>query len=112
MNRIAYFGTWGRPGHGFVAIQGKFTVEEVRGISKIDHPVYIEAACHEGFKYFVFDDFLGYAVPYSLDDSRPGCISAIFVEHSTHSEDIISVLDSHPELKRRFMRRLPKPSEI
>lgn len=33
MNRIAYYGTWGRPGHGFVAIQGEFTTEEIRSIT-------------------------------------------------------------------------------
>lgn len=112
MNRIAYYGTWGRPGHGFVAIKGEFTADEIRGITNIDSDVYIEATAAEGFHYFIFGDFLGYGIPFSIDDRRPGCISAIFVEYATRSEDIISVLDSHPEIKRRFMRRLPKPSEV
>lgn len=112
MNRIAYFGTWGKPGHGFIAIQGQFTAKEIRGISKIDHPVFIEPTTVEGFHYFCYDHFLGYGIPFSIDDRRPGCISAVFVEYATEAKDIINALDNHPELKRHFLRRLPKPSDI
>lgn len=112
MNRIAYFGTWGKPGHGFVAIQGKFTAEEIKGISKIDHPVFIEATTSEGFHYYGFGNFLGYGIPFSIDDKRPGCITAVFVENATTPEDILNALDAFPELRQRFRRRLPKPLDL
>ena len=112
MNRIAYFGTWGKPGHGFIAIQGQFTAEEIRGISKIDHPVFIEATTVEGFHYFCYDHFLGYGIPFSIDDRRPGCVSAVFVEYATGPSDIINALNAFPELKRRFLRRLPDPEDM
>lgn len=112
MNRIAYYGTWCHPGHNFVAICGEFTAEEVRGISNIDSDVYINATAAQRFHYFSFGDFLGYGIPFSIDDKRPGCITAVFVEHAANPEDILNALDAFPELKQRFRRRLPKPSDF
>lgn len=109
MNRIAYYGTWGRPGHVFVPIRGEFSAEEIRGITNLDSDVYIEATKIQGFHYYGFGDFLGYGIPFSIDDHRPGCITAVFVEHAATAEDILNVLDAFPELKQRFKRRLPKP---
>lgn len=43
---------------------------------------------------------------------RPGCITAVFVEHAATAEDILNALDAFPELKQRFRRRLPKPSDL
>ena len=88
MKRIAYYGTWGRPGHIFVAIRGEFSAEEIRGITNIDSDIYIEATAIEGFHYYGFGNFLGYGIPFSIDDRRPGCITAVFVEHAATPEDI------------------------
>ena len=107
MKRIAYYGTWGRPGHNFMAIRGEFTAEEIRGITNIDSDVYIDPTAAEGFHYYRFGDFLGYGIPFSIDDKRSGCITAVFVEHAATAEDILNALDAFPELKQRFRRRLP-----
>lgn len=112
MNRIAYYGTWNRPGHRFVAIRGEFTAKEIRAISNIDSDVYIDATVAQRFHYFGFGDFLGYGIPFSIDDKRPGCITVVFVEHAATAEDILNALDAFPELKQRFRRRLPKPSDL
>lgn len=112
MNRIAYYGIWGSPGHGFVAIRGRFSAEEIRGITNTDSDIYIEATAADGFHYYGFGDFLGYGIPFSIDDRRPGCITAVFVEHAATAEDILNAIDAFPELRQRFMRRLPKPSDI
>lgn len=112
MNRIAYYGTWGRPGHNFMAIRGEFTAEEIRGITNIDSDIYIDATATEGFHYYGFGDFLGYGIPFSIDDKRPGCITAVFVEHAATAEDILNALNAFPELKQHFRRRLPKPSDL
>lgn len=112
MKRVAYYGTWGRPGHIFVAIRGEFSAEEIRGITNIDSDIYIEATTIEGFHYYGFGNFLGYGIPFSIDDRRPGCITAVFVEHAATPEDILNTLNAFPELKQRFRRRLPKPSDL
>lgn len=112
MNRIAYYGTVGAPGHEFKTINGKFTEEEINNLSKIDSPVYIEATQADGFHYFGYDHFLGYGIPFSIDDRRPGCISVVFVEYASGPQDIINALEAFPELKRRFLRRLPDPGDM
>lgn len=66
----------------------------------------------DGFLYGVFDNFMFYAIPYSRDDKRPGCVSAIFVENAKSSKDIIETIMSDCELRWRFGKRLPKENEI
>lgn len=112
MNRIAYFGTWSRPGHLFMAIRGTFSQQDIDNICKIDSPIYHEAVESEGYHYFGYKDFLGYAIPYSNDDKRGGCITAIFVEHAKSSKDIIEALEQYPDLRNKFRKRPPRPSEM
>lgn len=111
-NRICYFGTRGRAGHFAYPIVGKFTTEEIMVIERIDNPVYHEAMKADGFLYGVFDNFMFYAIPYSKDDKRPGCVSAIFVENARSSKDIREVIMSDCELQWRFGKRLPKENDI
>lgn len=110
--RICYFGTRGRSGHFAYPIVGKFTREEIKNIEKIDHPVYHEAMKADGFIYGRLDNFMYYAIPHSMDDKRPGCISAIFVEFATGSKDIREAILSDPEFRVRFSKRYPKEDEI
>ena len=112
MNRIAYFGTWGRPGHLFRAIRGTFSQQDINNICKIDSPVYHEAIEANGYHYLHYKNFLGYAIPYSADDKRGGCITVVFVENATSANDIIKTLEQHPDLQRRFRKRMPQPSEL
>ncbi len=58
------------------------------------------------------DNFMYYAIPCSKDDKRPGCISAIFVEFATSSNDIREAILSDCELRWRFDKRYPKEDEI
>lgn len=111
-NRICYFGTRGRAGHFAYPIVGNFTKEEIENIEKIDLPVYHEAMKADGFLYGVLDNFMFYAIPYSKDDKRPGCVSAIFVENARGSKDIREVILNDSELWWRFDKRLPKDDEI
>lgn len=112
MNRIAYFGTWGRPGHLFRAIRGTFSQQDINNICKIDSPVYHEAIEANGYHYLHYKNFLGYAIQYSDDDKRGGCITVVFVENATSANDIIKTLEQHPDLQRRFRKRMPQPSEL
>lgn len=111
-NRICYFGTRGRAGHFAYPINGSFTEEELKNIEKIDHPVYHKAMEADGFLYGVLDNFMFYAIPYSMDDKRPGCVSAIFVENAKSSKDIRAAIMSDCELRCRFSKRYPKDNEI
>lgn len=111
-NRICYFGTRGKPGHFAYPIRGEFTTEEIESISKIDNPEYYDAMCGDGFMYGCLQQFMFYAIPYSMDDKRPGCISAIFVENATTPKDIMNAIWEYPELRVRFGKRYPKENEI
>ena len=66
----------------------------------------------DGFLYGALDDFMFYAIPYSRDDKRPGCVSAIFVENAKSSNDIREVIMNDAELRWRFSKRFPKDDEI
>lgn len=112
-SRIAYYGTWGSPGHSFRAIQGEFSAQEIDSLSRIDSWPFHEEMAQEGFCYVFWAQFLGYAIPFSEDDSRPGCVSAIFVEGAQTSSDILSaIFNTHNLfLHSRFRRRLPRTSD-
>lgn len=112
MNRIAYFGTWGRPGHLFKAIRGPFSKQDINNICKIDSPVYHEAIEADGYHYLRYKNFLGYAIPYSEDDKRGGSMTVIFIENAKSAKDIIRALEQFPELQRRFRKPMPQPSEL
>lgn len=112
-NRIAYFGTWGAKGHYFRPIRGSFSEREINALSRIDLPVFHDEMQSNGHCYVKWARFLGYAIPHSVDDKRPGCVSAIFVENVTSSTDIREIiLNADVMLKLRFIKRLPKPNEI
>lgn len=111
-NRICYFGTRGKPGHFAYPIVGNFTAQEIEDISKIDNPVYYNAMAADGFMYGKLYNFLFYAIPYSMDDKRPGSFSAIFVEYATSSKDLKEAIMSDCELRVRFSKRYPKEDEI
>lgn len=111
-NRICYFGTRGRAGHFAYPIVGDFTSEELMAIEKIDAPVYHEMMKSDGFLYGTLGNFMFYAIPYSRDDKRPGCVSAIFVENAKNSNGIREVIMNDCELRYRFGKRYPKENEI
>ncbi len=110
--RICYFGTRGKPGHFVYPIAGDFTRKEIENIEKIDLPIYHEAMKADGFIYGSLENFMFYAIPHSMDDKRLGCISAVFVEFATSSNDIRKAIMSNCELRVRFSKRYPKENEI
>lgn len=110
--RIAYFGTWGTPGHLFRVIRGTFTKRERDAMSNIDMPVFHDAMNQKKYLYVTFERFMGYAIPVSMDDKRPGCVSAIFVEGAESPNDIREIINNADNmLKSRFITRLPKSSD-
>ena len=112
-NRIAYFGTRGQPGHSAYPIVGKFTREELDNICDIDcDRVHHTMSSNGGFCYGTLGNFMFYAIPVSKDDKRPGCITAIFVEGATSSNDIRKAIMNDAELRWRFDKRYPKENEI
>ena len=111
-NRIAYFGTRGQAGHSAYPIVGKFTREELDNICDIDcDHVHHAMSSNGGFCYGTLGNFMFYAIPCSKDDKRPGCITAIFVEFATSSNDIREAIVNDVELLWRFNKRLPKENE-
>lgn len=110
--RVAYFGTWGCKGHYVRAIEGTFTQQELDAFAKVDSPAYHEAMQAEGYTYCLYKDFVGYCIPFSADDKRGGCITAIFVEGAECSQDIRQVIQLDLQLTFQFWKRLPKSSDI
>lgn len=110
--RICYFGTRGKPGHFAYPIVGNFKAEELADIAKIDSPHIYEEMVIDGFVYGRLGSFMYYAIPYSVDDKRPGSFSALFVEFATSSRDIREVILNNTELQWRFSKRIPKEDEV
>lgn len=110
--RIAYYGTRGKPGHFFRPLRGTFSEHETQSLSRVDSAAFHEATAGAGYCYTLWRKFLGYVIPFSVDDRRPGCVSAIFVEGAESSKDICRVINSDPELRWRFNKRLPKPNDF
>ncbi len=112
--RIGYFGTWGRPGHFFRSINGVFSRREVEALSLIDMPVFHDDMKENGHCYVLWEGFLGYAIPFSDDDRRPGCVSAVFVEGAQSSSEILDILldPANALLRHRFTKRLPSRGDI
>lgn len=111
-SRICYFGTRGKPGHLAYPIVGNFKAEELADIAKIDSSDIYEEMVIDGFVYGRLGSFMYYAIPYSVDDKRPGSFSALFVEFATSSRDIREVILSDLELRWRFSERIPKVDEV
>lgn len=110
--RVAYFGTWGCKGHYVRAIEGAFAQQELDAFAKVDSPAYHEAMAADGYAYCLYNDFMGYCIPFSADDKRGGCITAIFVEGAKTSAEIREVLDSNPRLSFQFWKRRPKATDF
>lgn len=77
-----------------------------------DEQITDDAMAADGFMYGKLYNFLFYAIPYSMDDKRPGSFSAIFVEYATSSKDLKEAIMSDCELRVRFSKRYPKEDEI
>lgn len=112
MKRIAYYGTWGSKGHFVRPIVGVFTKQEFEAFERIDTPAYHEAMTIDGYAYCQYENFMGYCIPFSADDKRGGCITAIFVEDAKCSADIVQVLEQDARLSFQFWKRRPKISDI
>lgn len=110
--RIIYFGTWNGPGHFARPICGTFTKNELSIVEEVDTPSIYNAVLERGFAYARFDDFLGYIIPHSVDDKRPGCITAVFVEGAKTSTDIRNAIINHWPLPYKFKNRLPQTDEF
>lgn len=111
MKRAVYFGTNGRPGHGFIPLYGKFSDKELRAIEIFVDGFDFEKLFTGGFRARWFNlefqlegnnySLLGYAVPYSPDDKRGYSKTVILVEDG-NKEDIRTLFDSNEFLQRQF----------
>ncbi|WP_304833901.1 hypothetical protein [Muribaculum intestinale] len=110
--RVAYFGTWGRAGHFVRPIVGQFSKQELEAFERVDLPAFHDAMLADGYAYCLYDDFLGYCIPFSADDKRSGCVTAIFVEGAKCSADILQVLKQDARLSFQFWKRRPKVTDI
>lgn len=110
--RVAYFGTWGRAGHFVRPIEGNFTKQELEAFTRIDCDAFQTAMSAEGYTYCQYNDFMGYCIPFSADDKRPGCITAIFVEGAKTSADILAVIERDLRLSFQFWKRRPKVTDF
>lgn len=110
--RVAYFGTWGRAGHFVRPIEGNFTKQELEAFTRIDCDAFQTAMAAEGYTYCQYNDFMGYCIPFSADDKRPGCITAIFVEGAKTSADILAVIERDSRLSFQFWKRRPKVADF
>lgn len=110
--RIIYFGTWEGPGHYARPICGEFTDKELSIAVGFDRQSIHNAAFESGFVYIRIGNFLGYAIPHSVDDNRPGCITAVLVEGAKTSTEIRSAIIKHWPLPYKFKQRLPQPNEF
>lgn len=110
--RVAYFGTWGRAGHFVRPIEGEFTKQELEAFEKVDCPAFHETMAADGYTYCQYNDFMGYCIPFSADDKRGGCVTALFVEGATSSAEILAVIERDKRLSFQFWKRRPKVSDI
>lgn len=112
MKRIAYFGTWGCKGHFVRPIIGKFTKQELEAFEKVDCHAFQDAMQADGYTYCKYNDFMGYCIPFSADDKRGGCITAIFVEGAKCSADILEAIESDARLSFQFWKRRPSVNDF
>ncbi len=116
MNRIAYLGTWRgmgeTPGYYFREISGSFSRQLVNVLTSLNDDYFRLLLGSMECIYFRYYTFMGYAIPRILEGEKPWGFSVIFVEFATTPTDIINALDAAPELKKRFIRRLPRPSDF
>lgn len=112
MKRIAYYGTWGCAGHFVRPIVGSFTKQELEAFEKVDCPAFCDTMKADGYTYCLYNNFLGYCIPFSADDKRSGCVTAIFVEGAKSSADILQVLEQDARLSFQFWKRRPKISDV
>lgn len=101
--RIAYFGTEGKAGHSFKAIQGEFTKEEIREIEKVDCDAIYKVFKHEySFEFFMYGRYGCLGFPASPDDDRGGSKTIIFVEGAITKEDVTKAVNSSIFVKSQF----------
>lgn len=86
-NRIIYFGTDGCVGHYPLGINFHLTRKDDKNFEKIDRIItdeFLNEATGTFFRYITNDiPYIGFGVPYSPDDERPGSKTIVLVENGT-----------------------------
>lgn len=86
-NRIIYFGTDGCVGHYPLGINFHLTRKEYKDFEKIDRIItdeFLNEATGTFFRYITNGIlYIGFGVPYSPDDERPGSKTIVLVENGT-----------------------------
>jgi hypothetical protein len=110
MNRLIYFGTSGCPGHSAIVIKGWVDEKEKDRIARITDSElvhnYVEREwMHERKPVLLHvENYSGYAIPFSIDDNRGACITALITDFDTHltAEDFKAEIEKNVFLKKQF----------
>lgn len=97
-NRIIYFGTDGCVGHYPLGINFHLTRKEYKDFQNIDRIItdeFLNKATGTFFRYITNGTpYIGFGVPYSPDDERPGSKTIVLVECGTVQKVIDAILQN------------------
>lgn len=97
-NRIIYFGTDGCVGHYPLGINFHLTRKEYKDFENIDRIItdeFLNKATGTFFRYITNGTpYIGFGVPYSPDDERPGSKTIVLVECGTVQKVIDAILQN------------------
>ena len=106
-NRIIYFGTNGCVGHYPLGINFHLTQKEYQYFKKIDRIITDETLNKATGTFFCYrtngTSYIGFGVPYSPDDERPGSKTIVLVEYGTVQEVKDAILQN-PFLLDKFKK--------
>lgn len=102
MCRIAYFGTDGCIGHHFKAISGRFSLQEIEDLSKIDEDFQLFG--FSGFGFFMYKGYGCLSFPASPDDHRSGSNTVFLVEGAYLKTKVLEALEEVPFVKKQFQK--------
>nr|DAI64013.1 MAG TPA: hypothetical protein [Caudoviricetes sp.] len=102
MRRMAYFGTYGCPGHYFKAIFGEFSSQEEEDLSKIDEDFQLFG--FSGFGFFWYKGYGCLSFSASPDDNRSGSKTVFFVECAYFKKEVLEALERAPFVKKQFYK--------
>ena len=85
-NFIAYFGTWGRPGHNLTPLNVNFYDEGGDWAAEFDSDAVMKFLSYESFSLFYYKGCTIIGYPRSVDDERGGSKS-LFIAKGEHDDD-------------------------
>ena len=107
MYKITYFGTDGHPGHALESINYKITPEEYKFFITCDSDWFMNLMRkhrNEDHKcsYIMCKELTIYSLPYSVDDSRNGSHTVLFVSGEHTIEEMEGIILNNSFLRKQF----------